>query len=172
MTVTETTNSQAPAAPHLGRVVYRFEGQLGELNPIGLFDEGIRYHNSFEGTIVDGTFAGGRIYGLDKFLLRPDGVGEIHAPEVVELGEHRVELDVHGYVVPPAGAPAPPLRAVLQPGFEFPDVPLRITGSALAATASPEYSELNSVTIVIEGSVNMATGRLEVTSRIVERPDS
>lgn len=158
------------ATPVVGATVYRFTGRLGALNPVGLFDDGIRFHNHFEGRIVDGPFAGGRISGPDFFLLRPDGVGEIRAPELIELGDVRVSLDVRGYVVPPAGAPTPPLEAVLAPGFEFPDVPFRVTGSALAATTSAEHAHLDRSTLVVEGTVNMATGELDVTARLVDPP--
>jgi hypothetical protein len=154
-------------APQLTELVYRFEGQLGELYPLGLFDDGLRFHNQFEGHVVDGPFAGGRIFGLDQFTLRPDGVGVIDAPEVIEVGEHRVAIHVRGYVVPPAGAPAPPLEAVAQPGFEFPDVPFRVTGTALVSTTSEAFAHLNRSAVVIEGTVNMATGRLAVEARAV-----
>jgi hypothetical protein len=119
---------------------------------------------------VEGPFAGGRISGPDFFLLRHDGIGEIHAPELIEFGSHRVALDVRGYVTPPEGAPVPPLAALLAPGFEFPDVPFRVTGSALAATTSPEFAHLNGTTLVIEGHVNMATGALDVSALAVDRP--
>lgn len=158
------------AVPVVGATVYRFRGRLGPLNPVGLFDDGIRFHNHFEGEVVDGPFAGGRISGPDYFLLRPDGVGEIHAPELIELGDVRVALDVRGYVVPPAGAPVPPLAALLQPGFEFPDVAFRVTGTALAATTAPEHAHLNRATILVEGSVNMGSGELDVTARCVDPP--
>ena len=170
---TTTTTAPAPrptTAPTLGPTVYRFQGELGPLNPVGLFHDGIRFHNTFEGRIVDGPFTGGRISGPDFFVLRPDGIGEIHAPELIESGSHRVALDVRGYVTPPVGAPVPPLAALLEPGFEFPDVPFRVTGSALAATTSPEYAYLNGTTIVVEGHVNMATGQLDVTARAVAPP--
>ena len=157
MTTTTAPVSRPTTPPTLGATVYRFQGELGPLNPVGLFDDGIRFHNTFEGRIVDGPFTGGRI-------------GEIHAPELIESGSHRVALDVRGYVTPPAGAPVPPLAALLEPGFEFPDVPFRVTGSALAATTSPEYAYLNGTTIVVEGHVNMATGHLDVTARTVEPP--
>jgi hypothetical protein len=163
-TVPATT---VPRPPRLTELVYRFEGQLGELYPLGLFDDGIRFHNQFEGRVTDGPFAGGRIFGLDQFTLRPDGVGVIEAPEVVECGEHRVAVHVRGYVVPPAGAPAPPLELVTQPGFEFPDVPFRVTGSAHISTVSPAYAHLNRTVAVVEGEVNMATGRLVVEARTV-----
>ena len=166
--MTVTTETTAPGAI-IGSLVYRFEGRLAGLNPIGLFADGIRFHNEFDGTIVAGPFSGGRISGLDRFLLRPDGVGELLAPEVIEAGEHRVGLDVRGYVVPPPGTPVPPLEAVLEPGFEPPDVDYRVTGTALAATTAPGFEHLNRTTVVIEGTVNLATGRLVVEARTVER---
>jgi hypothetical protein len=162
------THTGAPRAS-LAELVYRFEGTLADMYPIGLFPEGIRFHNHFDGTVVAGPFAGAKISGPDLFLLRPDGVGEIHAPEVIDDGAHRVALDVRGYVVPPPGAPVPPLEAFLAPGFEFPDVAFRVTGSALAKTAAPEFAYLNRTTIVIEGHVNLATGELVVEARALER---
>jgi hypothetical protein len=168
MTTMTQTQGDAPSAT-VGELVYRFEGTLADMYPIGVFPEGIRFHNQFEGTIVAGPFTGGKIFGPDLFLLRPDGVGEIHAPEVIDDGTQRVALDVRGYVVPPPGAPVPPLEALLEPGFEFPDVPFRVTGSAFARTVAPEYQYLNRATIVIEGYVNLGTGELVVEARAVER---
>jgi hypothetical protein len=166
-----TMTAPRPASPPvLGDTVYRFEGELGPMNPVGLFDEGIRFFNQFEGRLVDGPFAGGRISGPDFFVLRHDGIGEIHAPELIEFEQHRVALDVRGYVVPPAGMTMPPLSALFEPGFEFPDVAFRITASALASTTSPEFTSLNGVTIVVEGEVNMGTGAMDVTARVVDRP--
>jgi hypothetical protein len=172
MTTTEgaTRVPTATTPPTLGETVYRFQGALGPLNPVGLFDDGIRFFNQFEGEIVDGPFTGGRISGPDFFVLRHDGVGEIHAPELIEFGAHRVALDVRGYVVAPDGLTMPPLDALLQPGFEFPDVPFRVTGSAFASTTSAEFAHLNRATVVIEGEVNMGTGSLDVTARVVDRP--
>lgn len=158
------------ATPRVGEIVYRFVGQLGELNPVGLFDDGIRFFNQFDGQIVEGPFAGARISGPDFFVMRHSGIGEIHAPELIEYGEHRVALDVRGYLVGPDGMQVPPLEVVLQPGFEFPDVEFRVTATALAATASPEFAHLNHTTIVVEGTVNMGTGAMDVTARTVDPP--
>lgn len=164
----DTPATQLP--PTLGSIVYRFRGQLGPLNPVGLFDAGIRFFNQFDGQIVDGPFAGGRISGPDFFVLRHDGVGEIHAPELIECGVHRVQLDVRGYVLPPVGMEMPPLDALLEPGFEFPDAEFRVTASALATTVAAEHTHLNGVVLVVEGTVNMGTGAMDVTARIVDRP--
>ncbi len=160
---TTVTTAVIPRAG-IGPLVYRFQGQLGELYPIGLFADGIRFHNHFEGRVVDKPFTGGRIFGLDQFRLRPDGVGVIVAPEVIDDGTTRVSLDVRGYLLPPAGAPAPPLEALLQPGFEFPDAEFRVTGSATIATADPAHAALNQTVAVIEGTVNMATGAMDVSA--------
>jgi len=149
-------------------LLYRFEGTLGELYPIGVFDDGIRFHNQFDGRITDGPFAGGRIFGLDRFTLRPDGVGVIVAPEVVEAGDTRLALDVRGYVVPPEHVPFPGLEAVASPGFVFPDVAFRITGAATMQTADPRYAQLNRTVAVIEGEVNMASGALSVEARVAD----
>jgi hypothetical protein len=153
----------------LGELVYRFEGRLADLYPVGGFPEGIRFHNRFSGTVVAGPFTGATISGTDLFLLRPDGVGEIWAPEVIDDGTHRLAVDVRGYVLPPPGAPVLPLDAMLRPDFEMADVPLRVTGSALVRTAAPEYAYLNRTTVVIEGHVNLASGELVVEARAVER---
>lgn len=166
-----STTQTAPVTPApragIGELVYRFEGQLGDLYPIGLFDDGIRFHNQFEGSVVDGPFAGGRIFGLDQFLLRPDGVGVIVAPEVIEAGPLRVALEVRGYLVPPPGAPTPPLQALLQPGFQFPDAEFRVTGTATLATTSPDHVHLNRGVAVVEGTVNMGTGAMDVSAYLV-----
>jgi hypothetical protein len=172
LTGTDPDRLDRPTPPALGDVVYRFQGQLGDLNPVGLFDDGIRFFNRFEGAVVDGPFAGGRISGPDFFVLRPSGVGEIHAPELIEFEQHRVALDVRGYLVGPDGMAFPPLAAVLEPGFAFPDVAFRVTASALASTTSPGFEHLNSAVIIVEGDVNMGTGAMDVTARIVDRPEA
>jgi hypothetical protein len=166
-TTTTTTTHLVDDRPAAGELIYRFEGQLGEMRPIGLFPEGIRFHNDFDARVVAGPFEGGRIFGLDQFLLRPDGVGVIDAPEVIEWGTSRVSVRVRGYVVPPPGLPVPPLEVVAAPDFEFPDVPFRVTGSATFRTAVPGLAGLNRTIAVVEGTVSLATGRLEVEARAV-----
>ena len=160
--------STVDTLPRLGTLVYRFQGQLAEMYPIGLFPSGIRFHNNFEGTITDGPFNGAAIFGLDQFTVRPDGVGVIVAHEVIDAGTTRVAVDLRGYVVPPDGAPEIPLEAMLDPTFEFPDAPFRVTGAATAQTTDPAWAHLNRAVIVVEGSVNLATGELDVEARVVE----
>jgi len=98
-------------------------------------------------------------------MLRPDGVGVIVAPEIVDNGETRVALDVRGYVVPPAGMEMPPLEVLASPDFEFPDLDFRVTGSALLRTADPRYDHLNRTVAAIEGTANLGTGKLVVEAR-------
>lgn len=149
-------------------LVYRFEGDLADPYPVGLFEDGLRFHNDFAGTVTDGPFAGGRIFGLDRFTVRPDGVGVVVAPEVIECGDVRVQVDVRGYVVPPPGAAVPSPEEMTRPGFTFPDAPFRFTGCATARTAHPDHEALNAAVLVLEGTVNMGTGRLEVEARIAD----
>ncbi|MEZ4491966.1 MAG: hypothetical protein R3C29_01455 [Dehalococcoidia bacterium] len=150
---------------HTGELIYRFEAQLGEPFPVGVFDDGIRFHNNFDGRISDGPFAGARICGLDEFKLRPDGVGEVVAPEAIDAGNVRASVHVRGYVVPPDGLEMPPLEAIATPGFEFPDLDFRFTGSATLATTSPEFTWLNSTIAILEGTVNMGAGTIKVEAR-------
>jgi len=57
---------------------------------------------------------------------------------------------------------------LLDPGFEFPDVPFRVTGSALARTTAAGFEHLDHTTVAIEGHVNLGTGELVVEARALE----
>ena len=148
-------------------LVYRLEGSLADLYPIGLFPEGLRFHNDFSADIVRGPFAGGRIFGLDQFMVRPDGVGVIVAHEVVEGADTRVAFDIRGYVLPPDGLEMPPLEVLASPDFEFPDLDFRVVASALMRTADPRFDHLNRAVVINEGTVNLGTGRLVIEARTV-----
>lgn len=149
-------------------LVYRFEGQLSEPYPVGLFPHGLEFHSDWEGTVVDGPFAGARIFGLDQFTVRPDGVGVIDSPEVIELDDVRVAAQVRGYVVPPEGLELPPLEAMLEPGFTFPDLDFRVTATTTLRTTHPDHLWLNRVIAVNEGTVNLSTGALRVEARVAD----
>ena len=160
------TMTNAPTATDVDHtLVYRFEGELAEMYPTGVFPEGIRFHNGFEARVVAGPFEGGRIFGVDQFLLRPDGVGVIVAPEVIEKDDVRVEGEVRGYVLPPDGMQMPPLDVLAEPGFEFPDVDFRVTAAVTFRTADPRYDHLNRAVGRIQGTVNLATRRLVIEAR-------
>lgn len=163
--MTTQTETAITTGARTGELIYRFEGSLGEMYPVGLFPEGIRFHNDFDARVVAGPFEGARLFGLDPFLLRPDGIGIIDAPEIIDAGDVRVSLQVRGYVVPPAGLEMPPLEVLMAPGFEFPDIDFRVTGAATIRCAAPEYEWLNRTIAVVEGTVNLATGALKVEAR-------
>ena len=164
-TRTESTSGRRPAA---GELIYRFQARLEELNPIGVLPEGLRFVNPFEGTVTDGPLAGARVWGIDEFLLRPDGVGVIEAPEALSQDGRHVSGQVRGYALPPDGMIMPPLEALLEPGFEWPPVPFRIVGSVTLRTADPELDYLNRTVAVIRGEVRMDTGSLEIEARAVD----
>lgn len=152
-------------APEPGDLLYRFEGRLMEINPVGVLPEGLRLANAFEGTVTHGPLAGARVWGVDHFLVRPDGVGVIDAPETISRDDLHVVGQVRGYALPPDGAPAPQLEAMLDPGFEWPDVPFRIQGSVMFRAARSELDWMNRTVAVIHGEVTMSTGRLVIEAR-------
>lgn len=157
--------TEAVPSPKPGQMLYRFEGRLTEMHIVGLFPEGLRFANTFEGTVTDGPLVGARVWGVDHFLVRPDGVGVIDAPETFSRGDLHVVGQVRGYVLPPEGAPAPSLDAMLDPEFAWPDVPFRLQGSVLFRAARPELEWMNRTVAVITGDVTMSTGRLVVEAR-------
>lgn len=160
--VIDATPEPRPAA---GELIYRFEARLQELNPVGVLPEGLRFVNPFEGMVTDGPLAGARIWGIDEFLLRPDGVGVIDAPEALSRDGLHVTGQVRGYALPPEGLEMPPLEALLEPGFEWPDVPFRIVGSVMLRTADPELMHLNHTVGIVRGEVRMNTGELVIEAR-------
>jgi hypothetical protein len=152
-------------APAPGEVLYRFEARLTEINPVGLLPEGLRLANKFEGDIVEGPLAGARVWGIDHFLVRPDGVGVIDAPETISRGDLHVFGYARGYSFAPEGLEMPPLEAMLDPGFKWPDLPFAIQGSVFFRAAHPELDWLNRAVAVINGDVNMSTGALNIVAR-------
>lgn len=158
-------SADAPGAPQAGDLLYRFEGRLTEIYPVGLFPEGLRLANKFEGTVSDGPLAGARVWGIDQFLVRPDGVAVLDAPETFSRDGLNVVGQVRGYALPPDGAPIPPLEAMIEPDFEWPDVPFRLRGSVLFRAAPPELEWMNRAVAVITGDVTMSSGRLAVEAR-------
>jgi hypothetical protein len=152
--------------PVPGELLYRFEARLTDLNPVGILPEGLRMANSFEGTVTEGPLAGARIWGVDHFLVRPDGVGVIDAPETLSRGDLHVIGHARAYALPPEGAPVPQLDAMLDPAFEWPDVPFRIQGAVNFRAARPDLDWMNRTFAVINGEVNMRTGALTIEARV------
>jgi hypothetical protein len=149
-------------------LIYRFVAQLTDVNPVGVLPEGLRMANAFEGEIVEGPLAGSRIWGVDPFLLRPDGVGVVDAPETISGEGRHIQAHARGYAIPPEGMEMPALEALLEPGFEWPDVDFRFTGCVLFRTADPAFEFLNHTIGILSGTVNMGTRRLDVTARAAD----
>ena len=158
--------------------LFRMEGQLTELVTVGLVDEGLQMHNTFEGRIVAGEPAGALVRGIDEFVIRPDGIGVVDAREVVTADGGALTATVLGYAHPPAGMPMPPLEVFLDPAFEWPDVRFSIECGAVYRPGTPAFEELGRTAVVHLGWVNMATRELVIegyrSSALVEpgRPDA
>jgi hypothetical protein len=142
--------------------LFRMEGRLTELVTVGLLPEGVRMHNSFEGTIVAGEPEGALVRGIDEFVIRPDGVGVVDAREVVTSAAGALYADVVGYGLPPAGLEMPPLEVFLNPSFQWPDVRFTIECGAVYRTSAPKLTEMNRTVVVHLGWVNMATRELVI----------
>lgn len=148
---------------------YRFVAQLHRIAPIGLLPEGLRIDLGFDGDVVEGPLAGGTIEGVDYLLVRPDGVGVVDARELL-TGSDGTTVSAHaeGYVVPPFEIPE--LSALVDPSFLWPDVDLALHGSARLQSAAPALAAVNRTVYSFTGTVNMATGSLEVAGSPVTEP--
>lgn len=140
---------------------YAFQAQISRISPIGLVPAGLRIDVGFAGALTEGPASPGRIEGVDYLLIRHDGVGVIDAYELI-TGPDATATSVHaqGYVVPPFEMP--PLEALLDPSFAWPDVDLPMHGSTLLQSATAGLEEVNKTTYAFTGSVNMARGALLV----------
>lgn len=149
-------------------LLYRFEGRV-QLLPIGRVPEGIRVVLPFEGTVTEGEFLGGRVWGTDHLLLRPDLVGVIDAPKTISDGDRHVFEHLRGYCLPPAGLELPPLEAVLAPDFQWPDALFPVTGFSTFRTGDPGLAHLNRAIATVEGWSHLRSGRLAIETRLFER---
>jgi hypothetical protein len=146
-------------------VLYRFEGRLTGMTPIGVTAAGARIDVTFAADVVAGQLGAGILHGVEYFTLRPDGTGVIDARLAIESEAGPLACHAHGYVTPPPGLPAPPLEAVTDPAFAWPDVDLPLIEFAVCQTGAPGLAHLNRTVAAGHGTVNMATGRLVVETR-------
>ncbi|HSK25939.1 MAG TPA: hypothetical protein VK894_03415, partial [Jiangellales bacterium] len=121
---------------------YRLEGRMERMVPIGPVAEGLRMDGHFSGTIVAGEGRGAHVDIVDYFRIRTDGVGVVDAREVVSLEGQTVSVEVHGYVLPPAGVAAPTIEEITSPGFTWSDLPWTIECFATFRTAAPALAHL------------------------------
>jgi hypothetical protein len=153
--------------PSRAPLLYRFEAKL-TVNVVGLVPEGIRMANAFEGRVTEGLLRGARVWGTDHLLLRSDGVAVIDAEKTISLGTTHVHEHVRGYGLPPPGLDMPPLEALVEPGFEWPDVLFPVLATSTFRAATPELRYLNRTIATIEGWFSFATGALAIETRVVE----
>ncbi len=129
---------------------YRFQARITDSIPLGTVEGGVRVDNYFDGTMTEGALAGARVRGVDQIRVRDDGTVALDIRETIETGRGAISADVRGYALPD---PDTPSLHVLR-------------GFALFSTAVPEYSDYNAAVIAIDGSVDMATGAIDVTGRV------
>ena len=156
-----------PTAHAETELLYRFEGRLTFV-PIGLTPEGLRMANPFAGIVTEGILTGGHLWGTDHLLVLNDGVSVIDAQKIVVAGDRRLYEHVHGYCIPPNGFSVPPLDALLDATFAWPDVVFPIVGFSTFRTAIPELTNLNRARARIDGWCSFADGRLAVSTRLVD----
>ncbi len=133
---------------------YRFQARFTDSIQIGPVDGGIRIDNYFDGRMTDGALTGARVRGVDQVRIRDDASVALDIRETIETDRGAITADVRGYAIPQPDAPH--LH--------------RITGFALFATAVPQYADYNSAVVAIDGTVDMATGTIDVAGRALN-PD-
>jgi hypothetical protein len=145
---------------------YAFEGRFTNIVPVGLTPLGLRVDLDFTGTITAGPLTGATLLGTDFFLLRPDGIGQVHTRERITRGDRvAASLQFLGYVVPPIAMPD--LSVLLSPDFQWPDIDLPMHGATFVEAASEEWSAATATVYgASSGAVNLAarTLRLEAKS--------
>ena len=148
-------------------LLYRFEGTLGDVAPVGLVPHGLRIDIPFAGRLTDGVLGDGPARGVEYLLQRRDGVGVIDARDTFAIPGGFLHARAYGFVRPPAGVAPPPLEAMVDPGYEAPDLPLTIDGFALCETGVAAFAHLNRTLVKIDGWVNNGTGELVFEGRAV-----
>lgn len=148
--------------------LYRFEAAL-HVTEIGVTPEGLRLAVWFDGIIRAGLMQGARVWGIDHYLLRQDGVGIIDAPKTLSLGDVNVYEHAHAYCLPPDGLELPPLEKLTEPDFEWPDLAFGIVGFSMFRVGAPQLEHLNRCVAQLEGWANFSTGLLEISTFVLER---
>jgi hypothetical protein len=131
---------------------YRFQARFTDSIQIGPVDGGLRIDNYFDGHMTEGALTGARVRGVDQVRVRDDASVVLDIRETIESDQGAITADVRGYAIPQPAAPHMH----------------RITGFALFSTAVPEYSDYNTAVVAIEGTVDMATGTIDVVGRALD----
>lgn len=146
-------------------LVYRLDGQMTEMVPVGATADGVRMNGHFSGVLYGGPLNLSTVTLVDYFRLRADGVGVVDAQEIIHRDGSTVAAKVDGYVLPPPELEIPPPEVIMSEDFAWPDVPLRIEAFATFQTGDPDLADLNRLIVGHTGSVNLATGDLIVEAR-------
>jgi len=128
---------------------YRFQARFTDSVEIGPVGAGVRVDNYFDGRMTEGELTGARVRGVDQVTIRADGSVELDIRETIETERGAISADVRGYAVPH------PEAAHLH----------AIKGYALFRTAVSDYAAYNDAVVAIEGTVDMATGEIDVEGR-------
>jgi hypothetical protein len=128
---------------------YRFTARFTDSVQIGSVPGGVRVDNLFDGHMTEGELTGARVRGVDQVTIRPDGSVELDIRETIETDRGAISADVRGYALPHPDAPH--LHV--------------IKGYALFQTAVPDYAAYNDAVVAVEGTVDMATGEIDVEGR-------
>ncbi len=75
-------------------LVYRLEGRLNEILPIGRTPDGVRMDSHFSGKITAGDYAGVSVTGVDYVRVRSDGVVVVDARDLLTIDGHLVAVTV------------------------------------------------------------------------------
>lgn len=101
-------------------------------------------------------------------LIRPDGIGVVDARGVFSDGDRvTAAVRTEGYIVPPFPMPALPILA--DPTFQWPDVNLPLHGAQFWEISDKELSTAAATVYGFTGSVNVATGVLQLSARSLAR---
>ena len=141
---------------------YAFRASVTGVSPVGLTPSGVRLDAQFAGRITEGPLTGCTIEGIDYLLIRPDGVGVIDARALVSDGNRVIAaVRAAGYVFPPSLVPD--LAVLADPAFQWPDEDLPLHGAHFWELADGGLSRAASTVYSFNGTLNVATGALEVS---------
>jgi hypothetical protein len=91
----------------------------------------------------------------------------IDAPKTVASGDRCFFEHVRAYTLPPAGLDLPPLEAIVEAGYPWPDVEFAIQGFSTFRAGTPDLRYLDRALARIDGWGNFATGRFCIETRLL-----
>lgn len=129
---------------------YRFQARIFDSVEIGPVEGGVRVDNYFDGEMIEGELTGARVRGVDQIRIRADGSVVLDIRETIETERGSISADVRGYALPAGG-----------------DL-FELSGFALFDTAVADFAAYRTAVVAISGTVDMATGTIDVRGRALE----